>query len=436
MNVLIIGGGGREHALAWKAAQSPLVEHLYCAPGNPGIGAVAECVAIGPADLPALASFARGHRVGLTIVGPEQPLAAGIADLFEAEGLPVFGPTRAAARLETSKIFAKEFMQRNGIPTAPFRTFAASERQEAERWIAGLRFPAVLKADGLAAGKGVVVCESRGQAMETLGAMFDRRQFGEAGLRLVVEEFLEGEEASVFAICDGGNFVLLPPAQDHKRIFDGDKGKNTGGMGAFAPSPSVTPAVMHAVAERIIRPTLDGMRREGTPYKGCLYIGLMLTAGGPQVIEYNCRFGDPETQAVMPLLGSDLVALALAAAVGKLPAAAEILPLSAVCVVVASGGYPDAYETGKPIAGLERLPEDEDILVFHAGTSIDPATGSIVTAGGRVLGVTALGPVGDLASAVGRAYRAVEGIHFERAYYRKDIGRRGIQKQSEQRNVP
>jgi phosphoribosylamine--glycine ligase len=436
MNILIIGSGGREHALAWKISKSPLVQNLYCAPGNPGIGRVASLVDIAPTNVEELVRFAQEKQVDLTVVGPEQPLAAGIVNRFDLEGLPIFGPSREAAALETSKIFAKNFMQAHAIPTASFRTFSYAQRFEAERYIFEVPVPIVMKADGLASGKGVIICESKERALETLDAMFGKQLFGDAGRNLVIEEYLEGEEASVFALCDGKNFVLLSSAQDHKRIFDDDQGKNTGGMGAFAPTPAVTDELLEIVKNKIITPTLAGMAADGMPYRGCLYVGLMLTETGPKVIEYNCRFGDPETQVILPLLGDDFVELALACANGNLPPAVNLLPLSAVCVVLSSGGYPDSYETGKPIIGVENLTGNRDILVFHAGTAKDRKSGELITAGGRVLGITALGPGDDLEATVQRAYRAVEKVTFDGAYYRSDIGKKGIQRiqQLQQRN--
>ncbi len=427
MNVLIIGGGGREHALAWKVRQSPRVTKLFCAPGNPGIAALATLVDLKPTDLDGLARFALAEKIDLTIVGPEQPLTAGIVDRFEREGLTIFGPSARAAALEGSKIFAKNFMRTFGIPTAEFRAFTHQERFDAERFINEVPVPIVIKADGLAAGKGVTICETKEQALEVLDFMVGRKAFGEAGMNFVIEECLVGEEASVFVLTDGNGYVMLAPAQDHKRILDNDQGKNTGGMGAYAPAPVVTPELMAAIEERIVRPTLAGMIRQGTPYKGCLYVGLMLTETGPKVIEYNCRFGDPEAQVVLPLLADDFGDLALACARGTgLPPSVSMKPCPAACVVIASGGYPDAFEVGKPILGLDAVAGEEHILVFHAGTRVDPRSGRFVTAGGRVIDVTAVGPENDLERTVARAYRAVEKITFDGAYYRSDIGKKGI----------
>ncbi len=427
MNVLIIGNGGREHAIAWKVRQSPRVARLFCAPGNPGIGSIATLVDLKATDIEGLARFARQERIDLTIVGPEQPLTAGIVDRFEREGLTIFGPSRAAAELEGSKIFAKEFMTKYGIPTASFRAFTASSRFDAERAINDMPAPIVMKADGLAAGKGVAICETKEQALEALDAMVEQKAFGDAGTNFLIEEFLEGEEASIFVLTDGTHYLLLPPAQDHKRILDNDQGKNTGGMGAYAPAPCVTPGLLEEIERTIIRPTLAGMVREGRPYKGCLYVGLMLTETGPKVVEYNCRFGDPEAQAVLPLIAGDFAETAFACAKGTgLPPSLPLLSCPAVCVVIASGGYPDRYETDKPILGLNALGAEEHVVVFHAGTKLDHRTGDVVTAGGRVVGVTAIGPENDLASTVARAYRAVEKITFDGAYYRSDIGKKGI----------
>ncbi|MBI1804575.1 MAG: phosphoribosylamine--glycine ligase [Ignavibacteria bacterium] len=426
MKVFVIGSGGREYALAWKIRQSPLVTKLYCAPGNAGIADIAECIDIKPADISGLLKFARQESIDLTVVGPEQPLTDGIVNLFEAHGLKIFGPSKSAARLEGSKVFAKRFMKNYGIPTAEYQSFTAEERFDAERFINEIPVPIVLKASGLAAGKGVSICETKEQALEILTMMLDEKVFGEAGTSVVIEEFLVGEEASVFALTDGKEFVTLVPAQDHKRILDDDKGKNTGGMGAYAPAPIVTDEMFKKVRHQIIAPTLRGMANEGHPYKGCLYVGLMITETGPKVVEYNCRFGDPETQVVLPLLDEDLVELMLASIDGTMKQNVHVKPQSAVCVVIASGGYPDAYETGKPIFGLENAVHDKDVVIFHAGTKHGHTKGEIVTAGGRVLGVTAIGSKDNLEETIDRAYRAVEKITFDGAYYRSDIGKKGV----------
>ncbi|MBI1806758.1 MAG: phosphoribosylamine--glycine ligase [Ignavibacteria bacterium] len=426
MRVLLIGSGGREHALAWKIRQSPIVTALFCAPGNPGINTIAESVEIKATDTKGLLKFAREQSIDLTIVGPEQPLAEGIVDLFEENGLTIFGPTKAASELECSKVFAKEFMKKYAIPTAEFRSFTVAERFDAERYINEVPIPIVIKADGLAAGKGVAVCETKEQALEVLDMMMEQKAFGDAGLRVVIEEFLVGDEASVFVITDGKEFIILPPAQDHKRILDADQGKNTGGMGAYAPAPIVTDQILERIRHAIIKPTLVNMAKEGRPYRGCLYVGLMITETGPKVVEYNCRFGDPETQVLMPLLDSDLVTLFIDASSGNLKRTIKFKHQSAVCVILASGGYPDSYETGKHIVGLDVAGAEPDVLIFHSGTK--QTKEGIVTAGGRVLGVTALGQQDDLEGTIDKAYRAVEKIAFDGAYYRSDIGKKGVER--------
>ncbi len=424
MNILVIGSGGREHALCWKLKQSPLCTRLFCAPGNAGIARIAELVPIKAAAVDELLAFAISNRIDLTVVGPEQTLTEGIVDLFEARGLKIFGPSRAAAELEGSKVFAKHFMKKYHIPTAEFRTFSAAERFDAERYVNEIPAPVVVKASGLAAGKGVMVCETKEQALEVLELMFDKRAFGGAGLNVVIEEFLVGEEASVLAITDGKEFVTLAPAQDHKRILDNDLGKNTGGMGAYAPAAVISAEMIEKVRHSIILPTLIGMAKEGTPFKGCLYVGLMITATGPKVVEYNCRFGDPETQVILPLLGDDLAELMVNAIDGRLKRSVRINAKFAVCVVIASRGYPDAYETGKAIIGLDAAGADEDVVIFHAGTK--QTDEGIVTSGGRVLGVTALGPPDNPETTIDKAYRAVGRITFDGAYYRSDIGKKSI----------
>jgi phosphoribosylamine--glycine ligase len=428
MRILVIGSGGREHAIVWKLASSPTVREVLCAPGNPGIAAHARLISLKPDDMVKLAEFAERENVDLTVVGPEQPLADGIVDLFVARGLRIFGPTKAASRLEWSKAFAKDFMRRHGIPTAASETFDVSDVARARASLASSSYPVVLKADGLAAGKGVIICQNREEAERALSDMFETRTFGAAGSTVVIEEYLTGTEASVFAVSDGNRYVLLAPAQDHKRVFDEDQGKNTGGMGAFAPTPFVSPALLRDVEESIVRPTLEGMRRDGSPYRGCLYVGLMLTADGPKVIEYNSRFGDPETQVVLPLYGGDLARLLCEAAEGLLSADSTIPAPSgsAVCVVLASGGYPDAYPTGFDIAGIEEASSGRGIIVFHAGTSVK--NGRLVTSGGRVLGVTAVVPGGTLPEAIDAAYRAVGKIAFQGVQYRKDIGRKALRR--------
>ncbi|MBI3194310.1 MAG: phosphoribosylamine--glycine ligase, partial [Ignavibacteriae bacterium] len=389
MNILVIGSGGREHALVWKLIQSKKVEKLFCAPGNPGIAELAECVPIKANNIEALKKFALEQKIDLTVVGPEQPLVDGIVDEFESADLKIFGPSKAAARLEGSKIFAKQFMKRHNIPTAKFETFANQQLTEAKEFLSHCSFPIVIKADGLAAGKGVAICVTQNEANEILHQYFEEKVFDDAGSRIVIEEFMEGEEASIFALTDGKIFITLSPAQDHKRVYDNDEGKNTGGMGAYAPASIVTSEILERVIKEIIKPTLDGMSTRGHPYKGCLYVGLMLTNGGPKVVEYNCRFGDPETQVILPLLDEDLAELMLEVAEGKLNRTEiKLKNQSSVCVVLASGGYPDAYQTGKEIFGLQETSNTSDVLTFQAGTKT--RNEKLETAGGRVLGVTAL----------------------------------------------
>jgi phosphoribosylamine--glycine ligase len=429
MKILIVGSGGREHALAWKLVQSPLVSKLLCAPGNPGMSTLAELHSVDPGDLPGLADLVLREGIDLTVVGPEQPLADGVVDLFQERGLPIFGPTRKASALEWSKAFAKEFMKRNGIPTAQFRAFKADQLAEAGDYVDSSTPPIVLKADGLAAGKGVLICGRKDEAREGLSRMMDEKAFGDAGATVVVEEYLEGIEASVFAVSDGEKFVTLAPAQDHKRAYDGDRGMNTGGMGAYAPAPFVTQEVMETVRQEIIAPTLKGMAAEGRPYAGCLYVGLMLTQDGPKVVEFNARFGDPETQVVLPLYVGDLARLLYGASHGRIPAEAFGSGLDhpeghALCVVAASEGYPGSYRTGVEIKGLESLEGKDDMTVFHAGTAVQG--GILVTSGGRVLGVTAHVREGTLADAMRRAYEALSGVTFDGMHYRRDIGRKGL----------
>lgn len=425
MRVLVIGSGGREHAIVWKLKQSKHIEALFCAPGNAGIAELATLVPIPANDLQALLRFAEREKIDITVVGPEQPLVDGIVDLFEERGLAIFGPRKAGARLEGSKAFAKQFMMKYGIPTARYGAFSAGEQSSLREFVNRLSPPLVVKADGLAAGKGVVICQSNDEAIAVSDEMLEKRIFGNAGDRVVIEEFLQGEEVSFFVLTDGENYVPLAPAQDHKRIFDGDQGKNTGGMGTYAPAPIVTEHLRARIVKEIVEPTLRGMREEGSPYKGCLFIGLMITAEGPKVLEYNCRFGDPESQVVLPLIDADLALLFYSIARGSLdPIAVKMHAASAVCVVMASRGYPDTYETGKEIVGLDTPNPDDGVVVFHAGTKRDGSR--IVTAGGRVLGVTAIGYEDDLEGTIKTAYNAVGRIAFDGGYYRSDIGKKGL----------
>ena len=422
-DVLLVGGGGREHALAWKLAQSPGLGRMVAAPGNPGIAAHARCVPIKDTAIDQIVALAQQERPDLVVVGPETPLALGLADRLRAAGLAVFGGSAAAARLESSKAFAKDLMARHRIPTARFGTFR--DAAAAGRYCRELGAPLVVKADGLAAGKGVVVCQSLEEADRSVAQCLEARAFGDSGLTVVIEEFLVGEEASFFALSDGTGVLPLVAAQDHKTVHDGDRGPNTGGMGAYSPAPVMDAGMQERVMREIVRPTIAAMAEEGAPYTGVLFVGLMITREGPKVIEYNCRFGDPECQAILPRLEDDLLALLLATATGKgLPTALAFSPQSSVCVVMTSAGYPGAYETGRAITGVEAAAGLPGVNVFHAGTAL--AGGALVTAGGRVLGVQALGA--DVAAAIRTAYAAVERIRFEGAHYRRDIGHHALRR--------
>ncbi|TDA67476.1 MAG: phosphoribosylamine--glycine ligase [Clostridia bacterium] len=419
MRILVVGGGGREHALVWKLAQSPKVTELYCAPGNAGISREAACVSIGAEDIPALVDFAVEKKIGLVVVGPEAPLVAGLVDALEAVGIAAFGPSRQAAMLEGSKAWAKEFMARHGIPTAQYRVF--TEIGPAVEYARSLGSCAI-KADGLAAGKGVTVADTEAEAVSVLQDLLVDQKLGPAGRRVVIEERLAGEEVSVLAFTDGKTLVPLPAAQDHKRAYDGDRGPNTGGMGAFSPPPFFTRELEERVVEEILQPVIAGMAVEGRPYRGVLYAGLMLTGDGPKVLEFNCRFGDPETQVLLPRLESDLVEVMVATTEGRL-SEVDITwkPGAAACVVLAAGGYPGPYRKSEDITGLEELPPG--VLAFHAGTSW--RDGRLVTSGGRVLGITATAPT--LGEAVALAYRGVEKVSFPGCHYRCDIGARWVQ---------
>jgi phosphoribosylamine--glycine ligase len=416
VKILVVGSGGREHALAWKLKQSPRVEQIFCAPGNAGTAQLGENVAITANDFPALVRFAKDTGIDFTVIGPDDPLAAGIVDLFQSEGLRVFGPTKSAARLESSKIFAKEMMRKFRIPTALAGAFEESTR--ALTFCGRLRPPFVIKADGLALGKGVVIAEDFVEAAATIDAMMNERRFGEAGRRIVVEEFLRGPECSLHALVDGRNYRMLATARDHKRALDGDEGANTGGMGALSPAEVWGPNTARIVDEEIIAPLVRGLGEAGIDFRGLLFPGLMMTSEGPRVLEFNCRFGDPETQVILPRLKSDLLELLEATVDGTLEKTTiEWDERPAVTVVMASGGYPAKYETGKVIHGLESCAGLPDVHVFHAGTRVQ--NGHVVTAGGRVLAITALGTTVEEARA--RAYGAVARIDFEGAHYRRDI---------------
>ncbi len=426
LNVLVIGGGGREHALIWKLAQSPQVSKLFCAPGNAGIAQVAECVPLPITDTEGLLQFAVDNGIDLTVVGPEVPLIAGIVDLFEQRGLRIFGPAREPALLEGSKAYAKGLMLRYGIPTAHFAAFdvyADASRYLHSHFHAQPDAPLVVKADGEAAGKGVFICRTLAEAQEAIGQIMQERVFGASGDTVVIEEFLEGEEASLMAFTDGTTIVPMLAVQDHKRALDGDEGPNTGGMGCYAPVPLITPALYQQAVHEILRPAVDAIRESGIPYKGVLYAGIMVARDGSlKTLEFNCRFGDPETQVLLPLLETDLVDILLGVTDAHLDEVeVRWKAQSAVCVVLASGGYPGAYATGLPIDGLEQVAHLSDVVAFHAGTKFSDS-GEVVTAGGRVLGLTAWGD--DFAQARARAYAAVKNITFDHMHFRTDIGHR------------
>lgn len=421
MKILVIGSGGREHALVWKIAQSPRVSGLYCAPGNPGIEQLARTVPLAADDIAGLKAFVTKEGIDLTVVGPEAPLALGIADEFRKAKLRIFGPTRGAAQIESSKSFAKDLMTRCKIPTAAARSFEALK--PALEYLDRHPLPVVVKADGLAQGKGVVVAATKEQAVQAATDMLERQTFGQAGQRVVIEEFLDGEEVTIMAFTDGKAVVPMVAAQDHKRVGDGDTGPNTGGMGAYAPAPLATPSLRSTVVQSVLRPIVQGLSQVGSPFYGVLYAGLMIVRGQPYVLEFNARFGDPETQVVLPLLKTDLVEVMEAVVEHRLDQLeVEWHEQAAVCVVLTSAGYPGAYETGKPIEGLLDLPQSGKTIVFHAGTRRQGS--QVVTAGGRVLGVTGIGP--RLAEARERAYQAARSITFEGGHHRSDIASRAL----------
>ncbi|HRR33297.1 MAG TPA: phosphoribosylamine--glycine ligase [Kiritimatiellia bacterium] len=421
MKVLVVGGGGREHAIAWRLAQETSRPDIFCAPGNAGTASVACNLPIPADDIPALLAWARENRPDLTVVGPEAPLCLGITDAFAAEGLRVFGPSKAAAQMEGSKRFAKEIMNAAGVPTARALTFDNAESAVAA--LDSFTLPVVIKADGLAAGKGVVIAQTREEAADAIRSMLVDGAFGSAGAQVLIEEFLEGEEASILALVDGEHAVLLPPSQDHKRVFNADQGPNTGGMGAYSPTPVVTPDMLPTIKERIILPVVRELKRRGIVYKGVLYAGLMIGPKGIFVLEFNARFGDPETEAVLPRIGGDLLPALEACVDGTLTDdLVQVRPEAAATVILAAGGYPGSYRKGLPISGLDQVTDLPDLIVFHAGTALKE--GQVVTAGGRVLAVTALGA--DLRAAVSRAYEAVSKIHFDGVHYRTDIAHRAF----------
>lgn len=422
MKILIIGSGGREHTLAWKLAQSEKCSEIFIAPGNAGTALLGKNVDIPVMETEALLDFAKSEGIDFTVVGPDDVLANGLVDRFQEAGLLVFGPTQSAARLESSKIFSKEFMVRYGIPTAKAGSF--DEEAKALEFLDNMDFPVVVKADGLALGKGVVIATMREEAAEAIHAMLVGKRFGAAGERILLEEFLTGQECSIHALVSGKEYVLFPPAQDHKQIYDGDQGPNTGGMGTFTPPPVVTEALLETIRQEVLDRFVEGLASEGIHYSGMLFPGMILTEQGPKVLEFNCRFGDPETQVLLRRLNSDLLELLVACAEGKLSEApVEWDSRPAVCVVMASGGYPGDYVKGKVITGVEDAQAAPGVEIFHAGTARD-AAGELVTSGGRVLGVSAIGE--DLSAAIDAAYRAVEKISFEGACFRKDIGQKAF----------
>jgi len=421
MKVLVIGSGGREHALVWKIMQSPKVSQIYCAPGNAGISKLAQCINIDANSIEKLVDFAQEEKIDLTVVGPELALSKGIVNEFNRKDLRIFGPSREAAEIESSKVFSKHLMKKYNIPTANYEVFQNSK--EALNYIKQQTFPLVIKADGLAAGKGVFIVENMVQARDALDALMEEKKFGEAGRKVIIEEFLEGEEVSILAFCDGKTVVPMVSSQDHKKIFDNDQGPNTGGMGAYSPVPFYPNEFKKTVLEEILKPTVKGLQSERREYRGVLYAGLVLTEEGPKVLEFNARFGDPETQVVLPRLKTDLVDILNAVIDGSLHKInIEWEDNAVVCVVVASGGYPGKYQKGKVISGLERLENMKGIIVFHAGTKFQD--GKIITSGGRVLGITAWD--NTISKAKEKAYEGVEKIYFEDMYYRKDIAAKAI----------
>lgn len=423
MKILVVGGGGREHALCWKIKKSPLVENIYCAPGNAGISKIADCIDIDATDIEGLKEFAIQNSVDLTVVGPEQPLTMGIVDLFEKNNLKIFGPDKAASELEGSKVFSKNLMKKYSIPTAKYETF--TDLNSALEWIKDLEGPFVVKADGLAAGKGVIICSSIEEGEKALKSIIHEKAFGDAGNKVVIEEFLHGEEASVFVLTDGENYLLLEASQDHKAIFDNDKGPNTGGMGAYCPAPIVTKEVLDKVERQIIIPTIKGLNSEGIKYKGVLYVGLMIHEGEVKVLEYNCRFGDPETQPVLMKMESDIVPLFMEIAEGRLNTASlNWKEGSTICVVMSSKGYPGSYDKGVKLSSLGELRESDDVVLFHAGTKYEDD--SIVTNGGRVLGLTVID--NSISAAIDKVYNNISKIDDGTLYYRTDIGKKAVNK--------
>lgn len=425
LNVLLIGSGGREHALAWKISQSNSLNKLFCSPGNPGTLSIAQNIELNTSVHKDVINFYNQNSIDLVVIGPEQPLVEGLSDALRNSGLTVFGPDSSAAMIEASKSFAKEIMMKAGVPTAGYKEFFSDQFEEATDFLKTSTYPVVIKADGLAAGKGVIICESFKQAGEALIKIFVDKVFGSSGSKLIIEDFLEGEEASIFAITDGKEFILLPSSQDHKRIGDYDTGQNTGGMGAYSPAPIVTKEILKFVSEKIIKPTLNVLKAEGKKFVGCLYAGIMINNNDVSVVEFNCRFGDPETQAVLPLINGDFLQLIYSASKGKIDKSTISFSDSAsVCVVAASAGYPDVYRKGIEIKGHDQ--SGDDIIVFHAGTK--QLNDKIFTDGGRVLGVTAVSKEGDLKEAQIKVYDALNKINFDGIYYRKDIAEKAFKR--------
>ncbi|MFH1459908.1 MAG: phosphoribosylamine--glycine ligase [Candidatus Omnitrophota bacterium] len=425
MRILVVGSGGREHALVWKIAQSKRVNKIFCAPGNGGINELAKNIDIKADDIEGLLKFVKKENIDLTVVGPEIPLALGITDVFRAQGLNIFGPTKAASQLESSKIFAKNIMKRYGVPTADFQVFSVPE--EALEYVRDANRPLVIKANGLCAGKGVYVCTNLAEQEKAIKEILEECVFGASGRTLMIEEMLTGEEASIIVISDGENILRLASSQDHKRIFDKDQGPNTGGMGAYSPAPVITQEMFAKIEKEVIIPTIRGMKKEGIPFTGVLYAGMMITENGPKVLEFNVRFGDPETQVILPRLKTDLIEIILKAQEQKInQIETQWDERDCVCVVMASGGYPGKYEKTKQIFGLDQLKQTEDIIIFHAGTK--QKAGNIFTNGGRVLGVTGLGA--GMEKAMDKAYSGVEKIKFENMFFRKDIGKKALNRKT------
>lgn len=422
-NVLVIGSGGREHALALKISQSPSIGNLFCIPGNPGTSKICNNININQSDFQKIFEFCQNEKIDLVVIGPEQPLVEGLSDFLREKQIIVFGPSKAAAQIESSKAFAKKIMKQANVPTAEYKEFNREKIIEANAFLKNSNYPLVIKADGLAAGKGVIICENVQQAKETIEKIFVENVFGDSGEKIVIEEFLVGEEASVFAITDGKDFITLPAAQDHKRIGDNDTGKNTGGMGAYAPTPLVDKKLLSEIEQQIISPVINQLKLNGSPFIGCLYAGLIITNDGPKVIEFNCRFGDPETQVVLPLLEGDFLELLYSSAIGNInKGSVKFNGGSSVCIVAASEGYPDSYKKGLEIFGLEN--SDSEIIIYHAGTL--EKDGKFFTNGGRVLGVTSVIKENDVLKAREKAYEAISKVCFDGIYYRSDIANRVI----------